>query len=269
MNNYDKRVYDAIDDYYILKSKYDNKNTKLKGMLISNEKLSMKNKRLKYVKKCIACNQLGGTSFTRTNKTLFAKCNASKPCKLDIEIFLGLYNSSELALALYKTNIETIKIDIIETKLELLFNYVNERETIKRFESLRDELIIENNKYTNLLKDLSNVIYNTNDKTELLESQQILYEEIENIKTLIFNYKTTQDISHIKEATEIYVNTILDIVKKIRELKYKFILIDIVKKKINRNKATEVYSLIQYPYSITDIEIVIGDKHANIIKNNY
>ena len=140
MNNYDKNVYDAIDDYYILKSKYDNKNTKLKSILISNEKLSMKNKRLKYVKKCIVCNQLGGSLFTRTNKTLFAKCNAVKQCKLDIEIFLGIYNSSELALALYKNNIETIKIDIIETKLELLFNYVNEKETIKRFESLRDEL---------------------------------------------------------------------------------------------------------------------------------
>jgi hypothetical protein len=269
MNNYDKSVYDAIDDYYILKSKYDNKNTKLKSILISNDKLSMKNKRLKYIKKCIVCNQLGGTLFTRTNKTLFAKCNADKPCKLDIEIFLGIYNSSELALELYKTNIEIIKVDVIETKLELLFNYVNERETIERFESLRDELIIENDKYTKLLKDLSNVISNTDDKTELQESQQILYEEIENIKTLIFNYKTTQDISHIKEATEIYINTILDIVKKIRELKYKFILIDIVKKKMNRNKATEVYSLIQYPYSITDIEIALDDKQANIIKNNH
>ena len=268
MNNYDKRVYDAIDDYYVLKSKYDNKNNKLKSMLISNEKLTMKNKRLKYIKKCIVCNQLGGTLFTRTNKTLFAKCNAVKPCKLDIEIFLGLYNSSEILLKLYKTNIETIKIDVIETKLELLFNYVNERETIERFELLRDELIIENDKYTKLLKDLSNVIYNIEDKEELQESQQILYEEIENIKTLIFNYKTTQDMSHIKEATEIYINTILDVVKKIRELKYKFIVIDIVKKKINRNKATDVYSLIQYPYSITDIEIAIDDKQANIIKNN-
>jgi hypothetical protein len=212
---------------------------------------------------------LGGSLFTRTNKTLFAKCNAVKPCKLDIEIFLGLYNSSEILLKLYKTNIETIKIDVIETKLELLFNYVNEKETIERFELLRDELIIENDKYTKLLKDLSNVIYNIEDKEELQESQQILYEEIENIKTLIFNYKTTQDMSHIKEATEIYINTILDVVKKIRELKYKFIVIDIVKKKINRNKATDVYSLIQYPYSITDIEIAIDDKQANIIKNNY
>ena len=38
---------------------------------------------------------------------------------------------------------------------------------------------------------------------------------------------------------------------------------------MNRNKATEVYSLIQYPYSITDIEISLDDKQAKIIKNNH
>ena len=81
-----------------------------------------------------------GTIFSNDNRTLRAVCGSSTPCTLNIEINKGRYmNIRELAEK-YLDEINNLKIQIIETKLNLLFGYTEEAEVLKIFTLLRERL---------------------------------------------------------------------------------------------------------------------------------
>jgi len=68
-------VDDALHEYYKLKDQYDGKFDVKKSSILSDETLTMMQKRsqiakLKRGRKCVVCKQTGGTIFTNTGRTL-------------------------------------------------------------------------------------------------------------------------------------------------------------------------------------------------------
>jgi len=66
---------DALHEYYKLKDQYDGKFDVKKSSILSDETLTMMQKRsqiakLKRGRKCVVCKQTGGTIFTNTGRTL-------------------------------------------------------------------------------------------------------------------------------------------------------------------------------------------------------
>jgi hypothetical protein len=137
---------DALHEYYKLKDLYDEKYEIKKSSVLSDETMSIQQKRteiakFKRARKCIICKQTGGTIFTDLNRTLKAVCGCvATPCGLNIEIAKGkIENIGELMAATY-SKIEIIKDNIIKYKLDLLFRYITDEQLVQKFGEAKKEL---------------------------------------------------------------------------------------------------------------------------------
>ena len=123
----------AIEDYYKLKNEYDTKINKQRKRIRNDKTLTKQERRRKMlaiIPKCINCGNPGGTIFTTNKSILRAVCgNATQPCALNIEINRGSFEDISTTYNFLTSESESVKEDIILTKLDLLFDYVSEEET--------------------------------------------------------------------------------------------------------------------------------------------
>jgi hypothetical protein len=139
----------ALDHYYRMKIKYEEKVSKMKQTAYekAETKKQKKHALLSIKPQCVVCKRPVGTIFSRRNNRLSAICGDTKnPCKLNIQIFTGDY--SPLSSLLYETRegLEELKDTIIRQKLDTLFNYISENESIeyykKELEAFHDYNIV-------------------------------------------------------------------------------------------------------------------------------
>jgi hypothetical protein len=259
----DPKVADAVTKYYKLKALYDDKINKQKQTILKSQSLSKKGKRnrfllLKY--SCINCKQEGGTVFENKNGTLKAVCgNTDKPCKLHIEINKGTY-ANILDLETYYLNlIENIKSEIIQTKLNYLFQFTSEEESVKQFEKLRDNLKKISLLQVDILKKYNSIF---NKETELVKYNRDLILQIEENKELGKLYKAEQRDQLLVDLINNYLTVIQPIEKKINELKY-------VKRFVNKVEEREktIDEFITFDYYLSDLEkLTLDSKKPEVIK---
>ena len=96
---------------------------------------------------------------------------------------------------MYTNELKVIQDDIIKTKLNMLFNYVDEETTIKKYENLKEDLKLFSDEVSKLKEKYIDIVDNseTNQKIRTLENE--LQIEIENIRsgkiplrTMVDNY---------------------------------------------------------------------------------
>ena len=242
-------VEEAMNRYYTLKGvydkKYNNAKKKLtaagKGLSVSAIKKKLKNLRIG----CINCKQSGGTIFTNKNRILTAKCGHTEaPCALDIQIQQGKWMLLPAAAKMTQSNLDLIKADIIDLKLDLLFGLRTE-------EQITDQFITDKTTYkeqTKQLNLLTGVIESENeirvdghadDGTprkipikQYLEIKNVqLQQLITTFKDLIADYIADIDdiqLSNqfLKQALNLYVEQIFPLMTKIRESKYAVTMMD-------------------------------------------
>ena len=146
-------VKDALNEYFILKLKYEKEIMKNKKTIIQNNKLSKREKRSEYLKlkpKCINCGRPGGTKFENvyvpyddkidSHRQYSATCGIiADPCNLRIKIEVGRVDLLPTLLDEMQEWIKNSKNDIIDNKNKLLFNNV-----ITSLRHLYDVLILGN-----------------------------------------------------------------------------------------------------------------------------
>ena len=218
----------AISSYYKLKQKYETSNNRQKEKIIKNKSLSDKEKRQKFrqlKKKCVNCQGFGGTIFSNDNRTLRAVCGSSTPCTLNIEINKGRYmNIRELAEK-YLDEINNLKIQIIETKLNLLFGYAEEAEVLRIFTQLRERLGIFTETFLGIRASYLDIVNDTENMKAINEAMKSLFVEKEKLKNLHQSFDDSQNYSYINEMVEKYVSIIDPLVNKTRNLKYEKVYI--------------------------------------------
>lgn len=224
---------DAITTYYQKKASYDNEYQFKKETILKDNNLSLSEKREKINKiprKCIVCKSTSGTIFSVNGRFLTAICgNRVSPCSLDIKIerpFVRPYSQVSKQL---EGEIEALKNNIILSKYNILFNFSQFDDV---FINKSDELRKKMKEYSDLLNKyeiLHNKITNVMERKQNTESDEnILRLKVKEIKEIL-NKKsiTDQDISTVNE---IYIETIIPLVNKIRNNKYNYIGI------VNENK---------------------------------
>lgn len=253
---------DQINHYFKLKDSYYDKLNQEKQKLINNQELTSKEKRQKfqqYKKKCINCKQLGGTHFTQTNNQYKAYCgHTSKPCDLNITIDRQQKSLIDEKLLEYIGIINDIKKQIILTKLNYVFNYIPEDESIVKFNELKTNLNDLTDNYNSLFTQYINIIHNI-DKNDEISAKLINREElITEIKTRITLFKSTNNIQYIKECVELFVKDLTILNKDLRELQYRVITVE--KDEKNEQKKTHILSyLIKDVYTFKQLEIDISE----------
>lgn len=241
----EKTTNDYIYDYYVLKAAYEK--------IIYRYKRKTKTQPIK----CINCNKDGGTIFSNTDGILIAKCNATKHCKLDIEIHRGkIIQLTDLENSLYK-NLNEYKSKIVCLKLDLMFGYTDEENTIELFK--KNSLLLSNNE--KLLYECHNYEFIMNkDREKLLnEYKETMNTELNDVKMMLNKYNEDKN-NHkiIEDITTKYVQVIYPLIEKIRDTKYKTSIVE-----CDDNDC----KLIQHEFNIEDMEMYVADK-TTIVRYN-
>tara|TARA_B100000686_G_scaffold328643_1_gene388835 strand:+ start:305 stop:1231 length:927 start_codon:yes stop_codon:yes gene_type:complete len=234
-----------IDDFYKLKAKYNERLSKIKQKIKNKETLTKKDKQMEFKNtqfKCINCNKPGGTLFEIKNNKLRAICGASNKCDLNINIDKSTYYNIRDEKTNVEEQIDLIKTDIIKTKLDFLFNYIEESEVIKEFNIQKEDLNIFSKGLVVTKKDYIEIVDNIEKNNSLKESIIALHEKIIQIKDLEKNYIETKNTQLIEDIINIYKIDIIPLNKKIRDLKYSYY--NIVKDEDENN------IIIKTPYTL-------------------
>jgi len=251
----------AFSDYYKLKQKYDKQIEKEVTKLSNNINLTNKEKheRFKNLKKnCVNCGKEGGTIFKQDGNLLSAKCgHLQQPCKLDIQLQKARYSNIQDQITELYDIIGKNKINTISSKLNFLFGYSSESTTLADFNKLKQELIDEVKKYQRINEIYVNIVNNMTKINEIKVKNDNLLVLIQSFKELIKNFEETGDTVYLKNAIELYTNTIDETVYNIRNLKYVYNTVEF-------NEDDDTHHLIQEQYTQSQLQIPINSTQ-NII----
>lgn len=262
----DSKVETAIREYYKLQQKYKTNINKKKQKIMDNSTLDIKQKRKKWLqikKKCINCNREGGTIFESTGGHLIAMCGNANPCNLNININRGYYTNIRDEVEKLYQQIDVIKGQIIETKLKILFHFVTEESGLKEFEKLRKRLSAVVKSFETVDKEYIEIISRDTETPLLREKSIQLFSAVQELSSLLDEYKKEENPEFIKTVANDYIQTILPLAEKIRNLKYVVsrveptILID-------GDSSSSAHKLVQEPFTLNEL-YVSGYQNAKIV----
>lgn len=249
---------EALDTYYKLKEKYEDKYNSKKLKIINNPSLSGKEKKQKFQQlthKCIRCSKDGGTLFTNNNNILKAVCgHLENPCKLNIQLDKGLYQRCDYLADLLNDTINEKKSEIVKIKLDFLFGYISEDKALAYFKKLKADLAKSNEYYRLVETKYLDIISNTEKNLQTEKINIDLHKNILDLKELYKNYRATQNIAFIKTLVELYISEVLTNAKTIRDLKYTYSTVET--DDINNYLIQKQYTIEQMQMQIRDNKII-------------
>lgn len=254
-------VTEALNSYYKLKHTYDTNILKLKRSILQDKSLSkklMKQKITELTLKCVSCNQIGGTLFLQHGTKLIAKCNADqrlglKPCSLNYEIDRGEYEVITPLYTEYKTELDSIRTNIVRLKMDVLFGYIDESQAIPLFQTYKEEYNTLDVSLKHIDERFDQIIRNTRNHTNIETLSSEIYSIKQTIRELLQEYQDTENSQFIQDAVHHYIRELNPQVEKMREYTYEKNAIECVDGTEPCNDITKY--LIQEPYSYVQTEI--------------
>jgi hypothetical protein len=251
---------DALNEYFKLKLKYEDKIMENKQKIIKNKRLSNREKRVEYLKlkpKCINCGRPGGTKFQNiyfpsddkedSHRQYSATCGViSDPCNLQIKINVGNVELLPNLLDEMQSGIKSLKDEVIDDKNKLLFGYLSTEDVLTKFDDLKEQITSYTLLYEQYLETYNELVDNEKKKNELEESTTESFYKIDEIKECIKKMNETNNAQYARDAVSIYTTTLQPLLNKIRILKYN-------ENMVWHNPDTNTCDLIQNKYSIKNL----------------
>jgi hypothetical protein len=260
----EKRVeyLDAMNEYFRLKGAYENKLRQLRKT--AYERGKSKREALTNARKvkppCIHCARKVGTVFSRKNGKYMATCgDVSKPCALNIQIFSGYYFDNEALLGIYREDLDKTKESVIRQKMDTLFNYVSESESVHKFKEELEQYNQDNKMYSDLLKRYRDLYENEEWKLVMSKKTGEMYAVIEDIKRLLEEYKKTQNPEVLKSALRTHKEDLMPVIANIRLHKYG--VMEMVHPTDNESE------LVQHALPLSKMDFKYGED-ARVVKFN-
>jgi hypothetical protein len=189
--------YEALEQYYKLKSMYENNYEKDKIKIIRDQTKSWREKRTEFQKwkpKCINCKRPVGTRFTqkydeKETATVFrGVCGSlSEPCNLNIELKSTKSELYPEIINLLEKDIQNSKMEIIQNKNKLIFNYINQEQAVEIFDNLKENIQNTTDILAFYLEEYIHIIDNKEKSDKLKEDIEKSYIMIKDMKELIKN----------------------------------------------------------------------------------
>lgn len=246
-----------IDNFYKRKQEYDDKYEGAKYRILKDDSLSKSDKRqrlteLKSRLKCINCKKNGGTNFVITNTELSAKCGASPPCDLNINIDKGIpVRPAPEQVKLLSKSILDEQIYLISTKIENALGLISDEEAVTLYETGKQSITEKNYELTKLEEHIISLTENVEKQEEINQERVLLFTAKTEYQQILQRYKDERRISLLQEAVRILKDDIMPKAKRIRNLKY------VVNKTIEDQETGEI-KLIQEPYTLNQMEMPLA-----------
>jgi hypothetical protein len=267
--NKNLNVNDALNEYYKLKSNYEeNYHDKYIKPILRSKKKSKREKRLEYQKlpkpECINCKRNVGSIFTIKKNTaeyfrqFVAKCGDLKdPCPFNIIIDYTQRSELNKELLDHDHDINTIKNKIIKDKNNVMFGYVNQQKAFEMFYGDTAELkdITETSGY---ILDINIQLNDNPIKKELIKNSEDKFgnEFLIPFKDMIKTFNQTGNLVEVNSAVTLYTNEMIPLAKTIRDLKYEVCYVDFIEAKNmddNTGDNTDTFFLIQKKNSLYNL----------------
>ena len=223
--------------------------------------ISEKRERIQQIKSnCIQCKRSVGTIFSFKNKHYKAVCGSKEsPCKLNIDLIAGnvvnIPDTIQVINEIYQDEI----VNIMKTKLDLLFNFKTEEETLQKFEELNVSLK-SNNKILKHYRDLENQMKQNTEKQEEIDNINSSIEVlIDEFKKNIETYKRDKKIVVLKDTMTLFIDKLMPLLMEKRRTEN-------VYQAIEFNEIDDKFYLIQHKYLSNKLEDVI--QPSSIVTNN-
>jgi len=254
MNNvYDEKFMKALEKYYKLKNIYDTKYNKHKKLIRDNDAFSLKKKQKlikAYKPACIKCKRNVGTIFSNSRRILRVMCGDTiTPCALNIQLNKGNIINEIKTLEYWENEMKEDKFNMIITKLNFLFQFVERDASLTKFEEYKSLLNDTLSEYTSTIDILTDTEETTSD---IKNANQSLNGHMKTMQETINKFKDTNDNQLIKDTIEIYIGNVLPLLEIIKKLNYKVY-------KINYDEDNETYNLIKQRNTISSIERTLDD----------
>ena len=249
---------ESLNEYFRLKNNYEEKLFKMKKKI--HEKSSSNRAAQKQVlalkPQCIKCKRPVGTLFSKKDNRYIAICgDAKNPCKLDIQIFTGTILPLTQILYIIKKDIDVLKDAIIKQKLDTLFSYVSEEESVKMFKRNIKAYNDESQTFKEILNKHTETYHSSQKQEQLDKKKGDIFKLIEHIRDLLDEYAKTNTREILKTAMEMQIKELIPETHNLRTLKNE--VMEMHHNVIN-NDVME-HSLFQYPVILSKMDDVFGE----------
>jgi hypothetical protein len=283
-----KKTYlDALNEYFKMKASYEKDLNKAKRTVYEKAPTKkMGRNSVKAVKiPCVKCKRPVGTQFLMKNNKYVAICgDVRNPCNLDIQIYNGMFSLYETVMQDYKTELEVSKQKIICDKLDVLFSYISEEQSIVEFKKDLDEYNINNGAYEEFVS-AHNEIYNNPVKDDFVtKKNEVIFKLTESVRALLAEYKESTNHELLSQAVRVQAEQISAEARNLRMLKYEVMEMDKREPKIENENTMVVldkncqldiktkgergvfeHILVQRPCVLSKLEYSIAEP-PNVIK---
>ena len=220
---------DALNEYFKMKASYEKDLNKAKRTVYEKAPTQkMGRNSVKAVKiPCVKCKRPVGTQFLMKNNKYVAICgDVRNPCNLDIQIYNGMFSLYETVMQDYKTELELSKQKIICDKLDVLFSYISEEQSIVEFKKDLDEYNINNGAYNEFVS-AHNEIYNNPVKDDFVtKKNEVIFKLTESVRALLAEYKESNNHELLSQAVRVQAEQITAEARNLRMLKYEVMEMD-------------------------------------------
>jgi len=220
-------IQDALQKYFKMKTKYETARLKRKRDILKLAKdnglgkKAIENRLRTLQIKCINCGNPGspeGTIFKLENRTYTAVCGAAHPCNLNIKRFAGLFSDLYYYLTVFKGQVEEFKSEIIQQKLDSLFNYIGEGNAKKNFDKIMEDYSTDNTILKNVTDNYNDIYENEERREKIREKQFLIDEKKSMIHDWIQEYAGSGNSIILRQAMETYVNELMPEIRNLRFL---------------------------------------------------
>jgi hypothetical protein len=253
---------ESMHDYFALKAKYEKREIYARydvrfkevsrGM---GDKVARKMAR-ELRPKCVNCKRPVGTVFKTKDKRLLAYCGDTKePCALRIEIFKGVFENDDVYSSDTAKILQDTKEKIIRQKMDVLFNYASEEETVAKFKELIEDYNLYSFSYKQDLDMREDKRFNAH-KKELIKSKIKLIANIKSaMNTHMEEYASSGNRDSLHTAMDIYIREYMPETNNLRMLKYGVMEMVVP----GTDPDTPFRILNQQPVSIRQLESLQGE----------
>ena len=239
-------------DFYRAKLKYDKRLDKTKKEILYSD-IPDEDKALEWRQTklpCIQCKNPVNTYFSNMHGHLVIKCGATQepvagytPCSLDIDIQLKPITLIDTVITTLMKAKQLYKEHIIKTKLDYIFKYTEEEETMTNFDKYRDILEKVNQDLKQYLTILSERL-----------AESMIKEYSVKIEEIIGEIKQHLVDKNLHDAIEMQIDILDPLLKELREVHYKYYNVEEIAKKNNISS----YKLIKQQQTIKSREVPLA-----------
>jgi len=274
-NNNNQDYINKLEEYYKLKSKYDNdKNEILKRIRkkVNNRELDLQKGNEEYRNRIsnITCygkckRKVGmffGDDSIGAKRKLIARCgDTSNPC-FNIEISKGSIKTQQEFVDYWKNEAQKDKLNIVRIKLDVLFNYLTNEDIDKEFNELREKVKEANEEYIEREMVLSNIVNNPDKEREITDLNNKLDNILLKQKIKLERFKKGQNSKLVKELIQEYSKDLIPLLDNLRNMKYEYT-------NVNYNKQTDKYVLSKKEILTDSLETFVGDDKPRVINYSF